>query len=102
MKGMKRLTLKLVVLAATMNAISVLAQNAETTIEQMPAKLETQLALSALPPAMRDQATVYLLDPKKGYQLSRQGTRRLFSLISAPIAVFFAFRTRSADLEEEI
>jgi len=99
MKGMKRLTLKLVVLAATMNAISVLAQNAETTIEQMPAKLETQLALSALPPAMRDQATVYL---QKGYQLSRQGTRRLFSLISAPIAMFFAFRTRSADLEEEI
>src|SRR5262249_60584774 len=81
MKGMKRLTLKLVVLAATMNAISVLAQNAETTIEQMPAKLETQLALSALPPAMRDQATVYLLDPKKGYRLSRQGTSGVTCLV---------------------
>jgi hypothetical protein len=46
----------------------------ETTIEQMPAQLESQFALSALPPALRDQATVYLLDPKKGYQLSRQGT----------------------------
>src|ERR1700716_2369747 len=47
---------------------------AETTIEQMPARLEAQFALSALPPALRDRATVYLLDPKKGYQLSRQGT----------------------------
>jgi len=28
-------------------------QATETTIEQMPAKLETQFALSALPPAMR-------------------------------------------------
>lgn len=46
----------------------------ETTIEQMPAKLETQFALSAAPPGLRDRATVYLLDPKQGYHLSRQGT----------------------------
>lgn len=46
----------------------------ETTIEQMPAKLETQFALSAAPPGLRDEATVYLLDPEKGYHLSRQGT----------------------------
>ena len=49
-------------------------QATETTIEQMPAKLETQFALSAVPPGLRDRATVYLLDPKKGYHLSRQGT----------------------------
>jgi len=53
----------------------------ETTIEQMPAKLETQFALSALPPALRDHATVYLLDPKKGYQLSRQGTSGVTCLV---------------------
>ena len=46
----------------------------ETTIEPMPAKLETQFALSAVPPALRDRASVYLLDPKKGYYLSKQGT----------------------------
>jgi len=56
-------------------------QPAETTIEQIPPKLETQFALSALPPAMRDQATVYLLDPKKGYQLSRQGTSGVTCLV---------------------
>jgi len=45
-----------------------------TTIEQMPPKLETQFALSAVPPGLRDRATVHLLHPKKGYHLSRQGT----------------------------
>jgi hypothetical protein len=49
-------------------------QAAETTIEQMPAKLEAQFALSAVPAGLRDRATVYLLDPKKGYHRSRQGT----------------------------
>src|SRR5215813_10813038 len=53
----------------------------ETTLEQMPAKLETQFALSALPPALRDQATVYLLDSKKGYQLSRPGTSGVACLV---------------------
>jgi len=47
----------------------------------MPAKLETQFALSALPPAMRDQATVYLLDLNKGYQLFRQGTSGVTCLV---------------------
>jgi hypothetical protein len=63
--------------------ISAAAQNpmAGTTLEQMPAKLETQFALSALPPALRDKATVYLLDPKKGYQLSRQGTSGVACLV---------------------
>lgn len=56
-------------------------QAADTTIEQMPAKLETQFALSALPPALRDRASVYLLDPKKGYQLSRQGTSGVTCLV---------------------
>ena len=46
----------------------------ETNLEPMPAKLETQFALSAAPPRLRDKASVYLLDPAKGYYLSRQGT----------------------------
>lgn len=45
-----------------------------TTLEQMPPRLETRLALSAAPPALRERATVWLLDPGKGYYLSRQGT----------------------------
>jgi len=54
---------------------------AATTIEHMPTKLETEFALSALPPALREHASVYRLDPKKGYQLSREGTSGLTCLV---------------------
>ncbi|MDF2188345.1 hypothetical protein [Paraflavitalea sp. CAU 1676] len=43
-------------------------------LDSMPASLETDYALSALPPHLRSAATVYLLDPKKGYYLARKGT----------------------------
>lgn len=39
------------------------SQATTAPIEAMPAALETRFALSALPPAMREHATVYLLDP---------------------------------------
>src|SRR5712664_2623825 len=77
--------IKLVLAIAAISLVGISAaprsQAAETTIDQMQAKLETQFALSALPPALRDQATVYLLDPEKGYQLSRQGTSGLTCLV---------------------
>jgi hypothetical protein len=56
-------------------------QTAGATIEQMPVQLETRYALSALPPALRDKATVYLLDPTKGYLLSRQGSSGVSCLV---------------------
>jgi len=43
-------------------------------LDKMPVDLETQLALSALPAHVRPGATVYLLDPAKGYYIARQGT----------------------------
>jgi hypothetical protein len=43
-------------------------------LERMPAGLETDFALSSLPPHVRPAATVYLLDPGKGYYIGRQGT----------------------------
>jgi hypothetical protein len=52
----------------------------KSTIEQMPPQLETQYAQRTAP-AMRDQATVYLLDPRAGYQLSRQGTSGVTCLV---------------------
>ena len=74
---MKRATMLLA--AATLAVAGAYA--ADTTIEQMPPRLEMQYALSALPPAMRDQAAVYLLDPKSGYQLKRQGTSGVTCLV---------------------
>jgi hypothetical protein len=48
------------------------ASNA-VTLERMPEQLETDFALSALPRHLRNSATVYLLDPQKGYVLGRKG-----------------------------
>jgi len=43
-------------------------------IEKMPPTLETEFALSSLPARLRDAATVYLLDPDKGYYMARKGS----------------------------
>ncbi len=78
--GMKtKLVLAIITMSLGISASP--SQATETTIEQMPAKLETQFALSALPPAMRDKATVYLLDPTKGYELSQHGTSGVTCLV---------------------
>lgn len=56
-------------------------QAAETVLTPMPAQLETRFALSALPPSLRSEATVYLLDPNKGYRVSKQGTSGIVCLV---------------------
>jgi hypothetical protein len=43
-------------------------------LDAMPRALEVRFALSALPPSLRAGATVYVLDPSKGYERDRQGT----------------------------
>jgi hypothetical protein len=55
-------------------------------IEPLPRDLEIQLALSALPPHLRDLATVYTLNPEKGFEAARKGTNG-----------FHAFVARTAD-----
>jgi hypothetical protein len=49
---------------------------------KMPVDLETDYALSALPPHLRSNATVYLLDPKKGYYIGRQGSNGFICFVS--------------------
>jgi hypothetical protein len=68
------------------------SQAANTTLESMPAKLETQFALSALPPALRDQATVYRLDPKKGYSVSREGSNGIACVVERTVWEMADFR----------
>jgi len=73
--------------AATLITVSLMGmaatpgQASDTALEPMPAKLETRFALSAAPPALRAQATVYLLDPGKGYQLARKGTNGVTCIV---------------------
>ncbi len=54
---------------------------AAQALEPMPVQLETQLALAAAPPALRAEATVFLLDPKTGYRLSQQGKNGVACLV---------------------
>jgi hypothetical protein len=51
-------------------------------LEKMPADLETDYALSALPPHLRSDATVYLLDPGKGYYIAHQGSNGYICFIN--------------------
>src|ERR1700761_7887185 len=47
---------------------------ATAPLDKMPVDLETDFALSSLPPQLRAGATVYLLDPAKGYYVGRKGS----------------------------
>lgn len=62
-------------------APAVPADSAAAKLEKMPPQLETQFALSAAPPKVRSAASVYLLDPAKGYYLSHQGTNGVTCIV---------------------
>lgn len=51
-------------------------------VEPLPQDLEIQLALSALPPHLRGNATVYVLNPRKGFEVARQGTNGFHALVA--------------------
>src|SRR5258705_9170834 len=55
---------------------------ATNKIEPLPRDLEIQLALSALPPHLRDNATVYVLNPEKGFEVARKGTNGFHTLVA--------------------
>ena len=51
-------------------------------IEPLPRDLEIQLALSALPPHLRDNATAYVLNPEKGFEVARKGTNGVHAFVA--------------------
>jgi hypothetical protein len=51
-------------------------------IEPLPRDLEIQLALSALPPHLRDNTTVYILNPEKGFEVARKGTNGFHAFVA--------------------
>jgi hypothetical protein len=73
-----------VVVLALLVSLTASAQNAEKTrkLEPLPRELEIQLALSALPPHLRDNATVYVLSPDKGFEVARKGTNSFHTLVA--------------------
>lgn len=54
----------------------------QNKLEPLPRDLEIQLALSALPPHLRDNATVYVLNPAKGFEVARKGTNGFHALVA--------------------
>jgi hypothetical protein len=51
-------------------------------VEPLPRDLEIELALSALPPHLRDGATIYVLNPAKGFEVARKGNNRFHAFVS--------------------
>jgi hypothetical protein len=46
----------------------------QAALDSLPRALEVKLALSALPAHLRPEATIFVLDPKSGYIVERQGS----------------------------
>jgi len=68
-------------LAIVLLSFGLTAEAATPSLDAMPAELETRLALAAVPPALRADATVYLLDAAKGYHVSKRGTSGVECLV---------------------
>jgi hypothetical protein len=79
-----RKVLTISVIFALLFSITASAQNGEgpKKLEPLPRDLEIQLALSALPPHLRDNATVYVLNPDKGFEVARKGTNGFHALVA--------------------
>jgi len=76
-----------VLVAGLLFSIAAIAEDKQTPkgmnkIEPLPRDLEIQLALSALPPHLRDNATVYVLNPAKGFEVARQGTNGFHTFVA--------------------
>jgi hypothetical protein len=67
------------VVAGCLASLMASAQNA---IDPLPRDLEIQVALSSLPPHLRDGATVYVLNPAKGFEVARKGTNTFHAFVA--------------------
>jgi hypothetical protein len=51
-------------------------------IEALPRDVEMELAASALPAHLQEAATIYVLDPRKGFVVARKGTNGFHALVA--------------------
>ncbi len=78
---------KIVVIAGLLVSLAASAESKQTPgetkkIEPLPRDLEIQLALSALPPHLRANATVYVLNPDKGFEVARKGMNGFHAFVA--------------------
>jgi hypothetical protein len=77
------MALSLFLLLTCSLSVSCRSQNPSAwQLDKMPADLETELALSALPTPLRPAATVYLLDPAKGYYIGQKGSNGFICFVT--------------------
>jgi hypothetical protein len=81
MKNMLRFTMAIGLLFSLTAGAEIQTPKAKR-IEPLPRDLEIQLALSALLPSLRDNATVYVLDPDKGFEVARPGTNGFHAFVA--------------------
>ena len=81
MKNVNRSIRMIISFIALSSIISCGQETKGWQVDKMPIDLETDFALSALPEHLRDGATVYLLDPQKGYYVGKQGTNGFAALV---------------------
>jgi hypothetical protein len=83
---MRKLVQTIAVIIGLVFSLAAAAQNKKISsgnkIEPLPRDLEIQLALSALPPHLRDNATVYVLNPDKGFEVARKGTNGFHAFVA--------------------
>ncbi len=77
----------IIVIAGLLFSLAASAEDKQTPramnkIELLPRDLEIQLALSALPPHLRDNAAVYVLNPDKGFEVARKGTNGFHAFVA--------------------
>ena len=75
------------IIAYLLFAIATDAQDKQTfkganKFEPLPRDLEIQLALSSLPPHLREEATVYVLNPDKGFEVAHGGTNDFHAFVA--------------------
>ena len=71
------------------DGLSGFTQDAAGQMVHLPQHLEVQLALSALPEHLRDEATIYVLEPSKGYTLFREGSNGFITFVGRTSTRFY-------------
>jgi hypothetical protein len=84
---MRKVQIIIVVIAGLLFSLTASAQDKQAPrvmnkIEPLPRDLEIQLALSALPPHLRENATVYILNPDKGFEVARKRTNEFHAFVA--------------------
>jgi hypothetical protein len=74
------------IIAGLLLSMTVMAENrqnadAANKIRTLPRDLEIQLALSSLPSHLRQNATVYVLNPDTGFEIAREGSNGFHALV---------------------